>query len=380
LALFASDPVPGGRSKGTVLILDNDRTLHGDIERGQGGYLIRRDMGELWLPASQVKCLCADWDEALQRMRSQFNPHDPDERLKLARWCEQNGLYAGAIAEIKQALIMRPKHVPTLKYLQHVEHAARVAERPPAPAQPATKENALAPSLDLNAESLSLFVTKVQPILMNTCAQCHANGQGGEFKLMRTGGIGASWHRATQFNMAAVVQQLNLNNAPISPLLIKAVSAHGTAAKPPIASRSAAPYQTMKQWAEMTIASNPHLRLELNLSVEGQAKAAPPPTFATQTTTPAKDAPVIGNSPGALPAFGPAVPLLTESPPVAASGVKSAVAVQHVSEKPSVVPATTLPPPLPPPPAKAVMPAAPQEPADEFDRILFNQWAHPDKK
>ena len=37
------------------------------------------------------------------------------------------------------------------------------------------------PAIDLNTESLSLFVTRVQPILMNAFASCHTTGKGVHF-------------------------------------------------------------------------------------------------------------------------------------------------------------------------------------------------------
>jgi hypothetical protein len=53
----AADELP---LRGGVLILKSERVLAGDIERVPDGFLVRRNVGELWLPAEEAKCLCAD--------------------------------------------------------------------------------------------------------------------------------------------------------------------------------------------------------------------------------------------------------------------------------------------------------------------------------
>src|SRR5207245_8668947 len=41
------------------------------------------------------------------------------------------------------------------------------------------------PPVDLTANSVSQFITKVQPVLMNTCANCHGPAHTGPFQLER---------------------------------------------------------------------------------------------------------------------------------------------------------------------------------------------------
>jgi hypothetical protein len=389
------------RVKGTVLILHNERAISGDIERVGDGYLVRRE-GELWLPASKVKCLCASWDEALSLLRSQANLDDADERLRLAKWCEQNGLFTQAVDEAKHALEMRPKQSGLRQYVQYLQHAAEMSTRPPAPVA-AKKEQEAAPSLDLSADALSLFVTKVQPILMNTCVQCHATPQAGHFQLTRISGIGAGWQRATQANMVAAVRQINLDNAALSPLLIKAISKHGTAIKAPLGGRNTPPFQILKEWVDNTIANNPHLRHELNQDAAvASAKSffsAPDPVgagFASQAGTQnagtisvvAPPAAASFPQPGKLPNLGPAVPVLpgsqnpmTANGPVPAgqspvvSANYSAPAGQEIGK---VVTAAQPPIPRNLAPAAAATPATRQA-ADPVDPNEFNQMYHPGK-
>src|SRR4051812_40953973 len=72
---------------GKVLVLDNDRTIEGDIDRLDDQYRVRRTVGITWVPADRVLKLCKDKPEALAFLRQHANLQDPDERLRLARWC-----------------------------------------------------------------------------------------------------------------------------------------------------------------------------------------------------------------------------------------------------------------------------------------------------
>src|SRR5947209_2403300 len=93
-----------GRVTGKVLLLQNERAFEGDVEKVGETYRVRKGGGEVAVPAAQVLWLCADWDDALAYMRSRANLADPDERLRLAKWCQLNHLADQARVEAKCAL------------------------------------------------------------------------------------------------------------------------------------------------------------------------------------------------------------------------------------------------------------------------------------
>src|SRR5207248_5928269 len=139
--------------------------------------------------------LCASREDAFRYLRTQANLDDADERLRLARWCLMYELRSQALAELKAADELRPDHAETRRLLMHLERASQAAAAPsplpPAPVpvpQVGKTTQTVASGLELNTECMGLFARRVQPILMNTCAKCHASGRAGDFKLTQVFG------------------------------------------------------------------------------------------------------------------------------------------------------------------------------------------------
>jgi hypothetical protein len=324
LALRAADTQPP-RSAGRVLVLDNERTLEGDIERQGDQYRIRRAVGETWVPGSKVLRLCATREEAYAYLRSRANLGDPDERLRLAQWCQVNGLREQAIAEVTAAVELRPNHAETCRLLRSLQRSAASAAPAKAPSKEAAPPNL--PPVDLNTDSMSMFVTKVQPVLMNACASCHASGKSAAFRLIRAFEGGTANRKTVQQNVASVLAQVSVDRPEVSPLLVKAVSIHGDMVQPPLKGRQAPAYKMLEDWVQATLASNPQL--------------AQRPTAA--------------------------VPLVAPEP-------KGTEAAAKPQEPPAPEGA----------PAKAVTsaraPEPPAAPVDAFDPAIFNRQTHPEPK
>jgi hypothetical protein len=251
------------RTTGKVLVLDNERTLEGDIERVGAQYRIRRPMGELWVRADNTLRLCETREEAYAFLRSRANLRDPDEHLRLARWCHLQGLRHQALEEATAAVELRPNHAESRRLLRSLQ---RASVDPPSSSSAKPSEDAdLAnspPPPELSTEALSLFVTRVQPILMNACANCHTTGRGGAFKFTRTYEPGMSNRKSTQQNLAAVLAQLNRERPLVSPLLTKAVSVHGKPGdmtQSPLKNREVAAYRSLEEWVRITLENNPQL-------------------------------------------------------------------------------------------------------------------------
>ena len=209
---------------------------------------------------------------------------------------------------------LRPDHAPSRRLLAYLQDSR--------PAQPTTPAHDAAPadlpqaSVDLTEEALGQFATKVQPILMNACANCHANGRGGAFKLTRSYDAAVLNRKTLQQNLAAVIAEVNLGQPQNSPLLSKAVSVHGPLEQAPFKNRQAAAYRTLEDWVRNTLADNPQLveqpQARPAVPAAAAAPAAPstPTPFAEARPTPINDqtTPVKAQAPAAPTTAAPAAP------------------------------------------------------------------------
>ncbi|HEY8504203.1 MAG TPA: hypothetical protein VIL46_06440 [Gemmataceae bacterium] len=242
---------------GKVLLLRTHMLLEGDIERVGNGYRVRRTVGETTIPAGQVLFLCGSRKEAYEYLCGQTNLRDADERIKLSRWCLAHGLREEALAEARAAAALRPSSAEARRMVRGLEDSLAGATAqpdvgPPAPGSPPAPPAEVPEPSGYNTESFKLFVTKVQPILMNTCASCHASDRAEKFRLVRVYPDNRN-RRATYHNLAAALAQVDRDDPTASPLLTKALVLHGPAAHPPIPDRQSAPYRLLEQWVRHAV-------------------------------------------------------------------------------------------------------------------------------
>jgi len=337
-------------TSGHVLVLENGRTLQGDIEREGSQYRVRRSIGETWVSGDKVIRLCASLEDAYDFLRRQANLRDPDERMRLARWCQEHELRDQAMREVAAAVDLRPYNVEYRRLLQSMERSAAEAKESspnhPGAGHPANRNEP--PPVDLTAGAVSQFITKVQPVLMNTCAGCHGTAHPGPFQLEKVVDNGVVSRRATQHNLAHVLAQINADNVSASPFLTKAVSIHGEglpslqspSGQPPIKNREAAAYHRLEDWVKQTLENNPQLRERSGSSYSGEPGAEGRPA----TGGPPKQKKTEETETGS---------------PLSQSPSSQKEATEFAASQP--------------PPPKPTMPA------DPFDPIIFNRQAHPDK-
>src|SRR5438105_6115523 len=135
-----------------------------------------------------------------------------------------------AAEEAQAALALEPNRAECRELAQRYQREAARMPVPvptPQPESPALVKATDEPepvAVECGAETLALFTTKVQPILMNTCVACHQADSGRPFRLERvtTGGVGG--RRATQQNVMAALAFVNRQSPADSPLLAKAVT------------------------------------------------------------------------------------------------------------------------------------------------------------
>ena len=234
-----------------VVVLDNENLLEGEVTRVDSGYQIRRLAGgDMTLPARRVLAVVADRKEAFAVVAERANRRDADERLRLARWCVSNGLPDQALSEAQTAVRMRPGFTVAEQFVRSLQAVAAPKAIPdvavvPVKAEVATKDTVTdVPAIDYNSESFPLFASRVNAVLMNACATCHARDDAKAFRLTRLGGRSG----ATK-NLMSALAQVNPTDPTASPILVKAVIAHGSATEAPFKTRTHPAYQTLESWA-----------------------------------------------------------------------------------------------------------------------------------
>ena len=363
-----------------VLILANESVLVGHIKREGNAYRVRRGAGETVIPADRVLRLCANRAEAYAYLRGRANLRDPDERLRLARWCMQHGLREQARAEADEALRLRPTAQEAQRLVRALAAPPRLASAA-APAAPASRPppNPSAAEVDCGPEVLQDFTLRVQPILMNSCGTgaCHGRADHAGYTLVRPPPPGTFTAPLTRQNLARTLAWVDPDDSANSPLLRKALETLGGAAGPPLASKAATPSRTLEAWVLKAI---PPRRLDLtpppseptpNPPPQGEP-ARPPDSAGPPPPAPAAPAPALAPGTHTLrvePPLGPRLPVgprrsdkPAERPPFPGGEV---VGSSRHDVKPS-----------PPKPRAETKPAKPPAPVDPFDPAIFNHLIH----
>ncbi len=374
-------PLPSNLEHGRVALLTNYKLLEGEIQRDGEFYRIQRTVGETRLPATRVLFLGPDRASVYEYLKRKAQLRDPDERLRLARWCLSHGLRRQALSEAQAALELRPSDVEARQMAGVLSRAGGTAV-PPQAAMPPPHLNELLEKvgdpMPYNTASFELFVTRVQPTLMNTCARCHVGTQAGNFRLVRVPRDARSV-RGTHYNLQATLSQIDQEQPDQSPLLQYAVTLHGNASEPPIRDRQSPPFRWLKLWAHRALAA---AAKTASKPAENEGESI----FRTAVpVVPSVESPVIVSFPPTPTAVSKPTPMQVQTNPR-----PSAVPSREAS-KTTVVPANPLPPvvptkpkvapaPLPPVvPTKPkvapapVPPVIPAKPTDPFDPDQFNR-------
>lgn len=236
---------------GKVLLLTNKRVLEGDVTRVGDSYRVVRAGGETLVPAGDVLTVCADLNAAYKTLLGRGDVRDGAHRLELAKWCYANGLRPQAAAEAKAAAELRPQHRESQALAKSYAQLAATTERYAPPTIP-TDIVSNDPPADCTPEALERFALRVQPVLMNACAGCHAGPKvGAKFRLERAFAESPDKRRATHANLAVACAALDRAKPAASPLLVKALAAHGGATVPAIRDRGVPAFKVLEEWAAM---------------------------------------------------------------------------------------------------------------------------------
>ncbi len=237
-----------------VVLLHNGETLQGRITRQGDRYFVGMERGEISLRASDIDCCCRSPAEAYAVLLGRVHGDWPEDYLKLADWCQRNGLVAESAAAIAEAKRLAPSH----PMIGLIERRLIMAQNPvvaPPPSVSAAAGEVSGSDLDrlirgMPPGTVETFTDVVQPLLMNNCttAGCHGPSSTNQFSLLRAPTGRAASRRLTQQNLYRVLRWVNRDDPADSPLVTVPAKPHGSAAAPIFASHRASHYQQIVDW------------------------------------------------------------------------------------------------------------------------------------
>ena len=230
------------------MLLHDGKLVEGVVSQTAEKVVVRRGSVDQPFAKDQVQFIGKTKDDCYKHLLGKVKADDAPGRFKLARWCMYNGLREQALVEAKEVVKLQPNHTSAAEMARALEESlllfnadgtakadAPVAPKGDAPVLP----KAVEPEPEIVAEAATAFAPRVQPVLVNLCADCHAKpGYTGSFKMAC--GTGHDVDPAiARHNLKAAVLQIKKDDPGASPLLTKSLAAHGGMKQPAFAGRAA---------------------------------------------------------------------------------------------------------------------------------------------
>lgn len=368
---------PARPSVGQAILLQDGKIVEGTVAKEGEKVIVRRGVIDQPFEKDKVQFIGESKDGVYRYLLGKLKPDDADGRFKLARWCVFNGMREQALTEVREVVKLQPQHALAREMARTLEESIRLFNADgsptnapatpgtsPAPGLPAvppptTQAAPAAPNavveqqLDVSPEAVLVFGPRVQPILVNGCAECHAKADyAGSFKMACGSGHGAD-AQATRQNLVAAIGQITRQDPAASPLLVKSLSIHGGQKRPGIIGPHVPAYRVLEAWVYLAAGSS---EMPATPPAAAPAPALPPkpaePELPPKSATPALPPPPI--PPAAEPK--PLPPAIPPAAPEPDFGVDAP----------------------PKEPATAPDPASTKAPVDDFDPSIFNRAVHPE--
>ena len=299
-----------------VVILDDGSLVEGAVESFDGVVRISPAVGSAKIvPARQIAFVGETRAAAYDFAAAKVDATTADGARQLAEWCDKVGMADKALIHARAAIAGMPGDKPLREMVARLEKP--VTAKPIATALKVVE--AASPAMaELAVGAGAAFASKVQPILTNQCASCHAaKDYSGTFKLNRIA-EGYANPEAVSANVKAFAAQLNRENPASSPVLRYGLVAHGGQKRAAFASRELPAYQNLEAWV---FASLPRQNVQTGfvaaaarvrekpepestavwITGAGPSKRRPPSRAGTQkhgSRVPARDTPMRKNATG----------------------------------------------------------------------------------
>ena len=282
IVLLGQPPGETSESLGQgVLLVDSGKLFEGKIDRVGNLYRVVSGGRSEMVRDVNVSFTGQTKDDAYEFLKSKKKLDTAESAAKLADWCKRYGMPKEAVAEARAAARLAPDDRAVAKLVRDCEEFAKT-NRPvvrvigSGVANNPTPSSGAAPPLTIPAmtESRPVKITStkladieigfsksVQPMLMNLCANCHADPMRNvAFRLTRIPeGILVS--PKTAENVAATMPYLRKDQPLSSPLITFAITPHGGKTASPMMRPSTAS-KNLEAWvvaAAATIPDSPAL-------------------------------------------------------------------------------------------------------------------------
>jgi hypothetical protein len=220
----------------SVLVLTSGRLVSGRISQSAGGYTVEKPTGRMVVPFDHVQVHAESPVLAYQSLREKMTDPSAGQHIGLARWCITNKLYDEARIELAAALELEPRNRVAQTTLKRIRRRANVKPSGAAqrkPSSPPVRQGHAAHNaeslLGLSDATVRQFTSRIQPILVNRCANsgCHNRSVENGFELVHVRTGGDSTRRQTLQNLGQAVKLVDTNDPEKSPLILSPLANHG---------------------------------------------------------------------------------------------------------------------------------------------------------
>ncbi|QGJ69879.1 Hypothetical protein PBC10988_15660 [Planctomycetales bacterium 10988] len=298
-----------------MVFLKNGQVLSGRISRSGDRYFVVLPQGEIQLTSQQVEFVCQSLEEGYWRKRETMDQTRVEDHLELTQWCLTHRLLRQAATELRISLELDAHH-PKIPILERQLRWAFENQRKPAtPTESAKPTSTKVTTTEMPVESptmlqpqrtpqqnegelldalvkqlpegaMAYYTQRVQPLLLNHCstAQCHGSFSEAKWQLWRMPPDQPPQLRLSQRNLQETLNWIDSSDYTSSPLLTKAIEAHGGSEKAPMEIKDREGYRALAYWVQYVANSKAVATVQ---QINEQGEATSPTNTASTSSLPA---------------------------------------------------------------------------------------------